>query len=106
MCDSAWSYIVSWFTITHYWTRPSADTHTEPDAGNLWFFRRRLAFAFVFFCLKGTWKRTGFSEVFALIGSAYRSLTLHFEPFRFFHRILGDIRIGKTTPGLNDTGSR
>jgi hypothetical protein len=36
----------------------------------------------------------------------HRSLTLHFEPFRFRLRILGDICIRKTTPRLNDTGIR
>ncbi len=35
----------------------------------------------------------------------HRSLTLHFKPFRFWLRILGDIRIRKMTPRLNDTGS-
>ncbi len=35
----------------------------------------------------------------------HRSLKLHFEPFRFWLRILGDIRIRKSTPRLNDTGS-
>ena len=36
----------------------------------------------------------------------HRSLTLHFEPFRSWLRILGDIHIRTTTPRLNDTGSR
>ncbi len=36
----------------------------------------------------------------------HRSLTLHFELFRFWLRILGNVRIGKTTHRLNDTGSR
>jgi hypothetical protein len=36
----------------------------------------------------------------------HRSHKLHFEPFRFWLRILGDIRIRKSTPRLNDTGSR
>jgi len=36
----------------------------------------------------------------------HRSLTLHFEPFRFWLQILGDIHIRKMTPRLNDTGSR
>jgi hypothetical protein len=36
----------------------------------------------------------------------HRSHKLHFEPFQFWLRILGDIRIRKTTPRLNDTGSR
>jgi hypothetical protein len=35
----------------------------------------------------------------------HRSLKLHFEPFRFWLRILGYIHILKTTPRLNDTGS-
>jgi hypothetical protein len=35
-----------------------------------------------------------------------RSLTLHFEPFRFWLRILGDIRIRKTTPRIGESGSR
>ncbi len=39
---------------------------------------------------------------FALI-VRHRSLTLHFEPFRFWLRILGDILIRKRTPRLNDT---
>jgi hypothetical protein len=33
-----------------------------------------------------------------------RSLTLHFEPFRFWLRIRGDIRIRKTTPRISDSG--
>jgi hypothetical protein len=33
-----------------------------------------------------------------------RSLTLHFEPFRFWLRIRGDIRIRKTTPRIGDSG--
>ncbi len=35
-----------------------------------------------------------------------RSLTLHFEPFRFWLRIRGDIRIWKTTPRVGESGSR
>ncbi len=36
----------------------------------------------------------------------HRSLTLHFEPFRFWLRIRGDIRNQKTTPRLAESGSR
>ncbi len=36
----------------------------------------------------------------------HRSLTLHFEPFRLWLRILRDIHIRKTTPQLNDAGSQ
>jgi hypothetical protein len=35
-----------------------------------------------------------------------RFLTLHFEPFQFGLRILGDIRNRKTTPRLAESGSR
>ncbi len=35
-----------------------------------------------------------------------RSLTLHFEPFRFWLRIRGDIRIRKMTPRIGESGSR
>jgi hypothetical protein len=35
-----------------------------------------------------------------------RSLTLHFEPFRFWLRIRGDIHIRKTTPRIGESGSR
>ncbi len=35
----------------------------------------------------------------------HRSLTLHFEPFRFWLRIRGDIRKRKTTPRLAESGS-
>jgi hypothetical protein len=35
----------------------------------------------------------------------HRFLTLHFEPFRFGLRILGDIRNRKTTPRLAESGS-
>ncbi len=35
-----------------------------------------------------------------------RSLTLHFEPFRFWLRIRGDVRIRKTTPRIGESGSR
>jgi hypothetical protein len=35
-----------------------------------------------------------------------RSLTPHFEPFRFWLRIRGDIRIRKTTPHIGESGSR
>jgi hypothetical protein len=36
----------------------------------------------------------------------HRSLTLHFEPFRFWLRIRGDIHNRKTTPRLAESGSR
>ncbi len=36
----------------------------------------------------------------------HESLTLPFGPFRFWLQIRGVIRIRKTTPRLNDTGSR
>jgi len=36
----------------------------------------------------------------------HRSLTLPFEPFRFWLRIRGDIRNQKTTPRLAESGSR
>ncbi len=36
----------------------------------------------------------------------HRSLTLHFEPFRFWLRILGDILIRKTTTRLSDSTIR
>ncbi len=36
----------------------------------------------------------------------HRSLTLHFEPFRFWLRIRGDIRNRKTIPRLAESGSR
>jgi len=36
----------------------------------------------------------------------HRSLTLPFEPFRFWLRIRGDIRNRKTTPRLGDSASR
>jgi hypothetical protein len=35
-----------------------------------------------------------------------RSLTLYFEPFRFWLRIRGDIRIGKMTPHIGESGSQ
>jgi hypothetical protein len=35
-----------------------------------------------------------------------RCLTLHFEPFRFWLRIRGDICIRKTTPRIGESGSR
>jgi hypothetical protein len=35
-----------------------------------------------------------------------RSLTLHFEPFRYWLRIRGDICIHKTTPRIGESGSR
>ncbi len=35
-----------------------------------------------------------------------RSLTLPFEPFRFWLRIRGDIRNRKTTPRIGESGSR
>jgi hypothetical protein len=36
----------------------------------------------------------------------HRSFTVHFEPFRFWLRIRGDIRNRKTTPRLGESGSR
>jgi len=36
----------------------------------------------------------------------HESLRLPFEPFRFRHRICGDIRNRKTTPRLAKSGSR
>ena len=36
----------------------------------------------------------------------HRSLTLPFEPFRFWLRIRGDIRIRKMTPRIGESGSR
>ncbi len=35
-----------------------------------------------------------------------KSLALHFEAFRFWLRIRGDIRIRKTTPRISESGSR
>jgi hypothetical protein len=46
-----------------------------------------------------------FPGVFAEIGP-HRSLTLPFEPFRFWPRIRGDIRNRKTIPRLGEPKSR
>ncbi len=55
--------------------------------------------------LKGHGNEPDFPR-FLHLSVRHRSLTLNFEPFRFWLRILGDIHIRKTTPRLNDTGSR
>jgi hypothetical protein len=55
--------------------------------------------------LKGHGNEPDFPR-FLLKSVMHRSLTLHFEPFRFWIWILADICIQKTTPWLKDMGSR
>ncbi len=74
-------------------------------AGAIWFY---VSFATVFVqtvLLKGHGNKPNFPRF--LHKSLWpRSLTLYFEPFRFWFRIRGDIRIRKTTPRIGESGSR
>ncbi len=56
-------------------------------------------------CLKGHGNEADFLGFLQKLGPQ-RSLTLPFEPFRFWLRIRGDIRNRKTTPRLSESGSR
>ncbi len=58
-----------------------------------------------FVCLKGHANEADFLGFFQKLGP-HRSLTLPFEPFRFWLQIRGDIRNGKTTPQIGESGSR
>ncbi len=53
-------------------------------------------------CLKGHGNEPDFLR-FLHKSVRHRSLELHFEPFRFWLRILGDIHTRKTTPRLSDS---
>ena len=55
--------------------------------------------------LKGHGNEADFLGFLQKLGP-HRSLTLPFEPFRFWLRIRGDIRNRKTTPRLAESGSR
>ncbi len=55
--------------------------------------------------LKGHGNEADFLGFLQKLG-LHRSLTLPFEPFRFWLRIRGDIRNQKTTPRLAESGSR
>ncbi len=79
-------YNLSW-VITCYWTKPLAP------------------FAVQNYTLKGHGNEAEFLG-FLQKSVRHRSLTLHFEPFRFWLRIRGDIRNRKTTPLLAESGSR
>ncbi len=58
-----------------------------------------------FFDLKGHGNEADFLGFLQKLVS-HRSLTLPFEPFRFWLRIRGDIRNPKTTPRLSKSASR
>ncbi len=55
--------------------------------------------------LKGHCNEADFLGFLQKLGP-HRSLTLPFEPFRYWLRIRGDIRNRKTTPRLSKSGSR
>ncbi len=55
--------------------------------------------------LKGQGNEADFLGFLQKLGP-HRSLTLPFEPFRFWLRIRGDIRNRKTTPRLIESASR
>jgi hypothetical protein len=55
--------------------------------------------------LKGHGNEADFLGFLQKLGP-HRSLTVPFEPFRFWLRIRGDIRNRKTTPRLGESGSR
>ena len=55
--------------------------------------------------LKGHGNESDFLGFLQILGP-HRSLTLPFEPFRFWLRIRGDSRNRKTTPRLSKSGSR
>ncbi len=55
--------------------------------------------------LKGHGNEADFLEFLQKLGP-HRSLTVTFEPFRFWLRIRGDVRNPKTTPRLSGSGSR
>jgi hypothetical protein len=54
--------------------------------------------------LKGHGNEADFLGFLQKLGP-HRSLTLPFEPFRFWLRIRGDIRNRKTTPGLSESAT-
>jgi hypothetical protein len=54
-------------------------------------------------CLKGRGNEADFLEFLHKL-DPHRSLTLPFEPFRFWLQIFGDIRNKKMTPQLADPG--
>ncbi len=57
--------------------------------------------------LKGQWQWQWTSFLYVLHKSLWpRSLTLPFKPFRFWLRILGDIRFRKSTPRIGESGNR
>ncbi len=58
-----------------------------------------------FECLKGHGNDADFPR-FLYKSVRHRSLTLRFAPFRFWLRIRGDIRNGKTTLRFGESGSR
>ena len=66
---------------------------------------RRYGESAIFFGLKGHGNEADFLGFLQKLGP-HRSLTLPFEPFRFWLRIRGDIRNRKTTPRLGKSGSR
>jgi hypothetical protein len=69
------------------------------------FFYERTALLRYIRSLKGHGNETDFLGFLQKL-VPHRSLTLHFEPFRFWLRIRGDIRNRKTTPRLAESESR
>ncbi len=66
---------------------------------------KHIAHTLIWIILKGHGNKADFLGFLKKLGT-HRSLTLPFEPFRFWPRIRGDIRNRKTTPRLAESGSR
>jgi hypothetical protein len=66
-------------------------------------YRRKMQVNRKTICLKGHGNEQVFS-IFLHKSLLPRSLTLPFEPFRFWLRIRGDIRTRKSTPRIGDSG--
>jgi hypothetical protein len=69
------------------------------------YFRYQATFLKHVHCSKGYGNEADFPR-FLHKSVWHLSLTLHFEPFRFWLRIREDIRNGKMTPRLAESGSR
>ena len=81
-------YSVHYTVVIHL---PDFFKHSEKKSPN--FIRKKL---------KGHGNEADFLGFLQKLGP-HRSLTLPFEPFRFWLRIRGDIRNGKTTPRLGES---
>ncbi len=87
------------------WRQPGWIFHIKVISQYIWWRLNNFFNIYILTVIKGTWQWTNFL-MFLHNSGQHRSLTLPFEPFRFWLLIRGDIHNRKSTPQLGESGSR